>query len=180
MRRVTGQHNRTKRSFWRREDGHATIELVIIFPALLFLMLSCVELGLINFRQTMLSRGLDTAVREVRLSAIEGLDHESLVDLICDHAFGVPSCGTTMRLEMRPVDPANWDALPPSADCIDRSEPLRPVREFDPGGSNQLMLLRACIKQKPLFTTIGVGNLLKHDGAGNYALVARSAFVQEP
>lgn len=42
------------------------------------------------------------------------------------------------------------------------------------------MFLRACAKFEPVFPTLGMGDNLVKDGAGMYALVSTSAFVQEP
>ena len=68
----------------------------------------------------------------------------------------------------------------PSPDCVDTSEDVQPVRTFINGQENDLMVLRACVKIDPIFPTTGLGKQLIKDGAGQVALVAMAAFVQEP
>jgi len=81
---------------------------------------------------------------------------------------------------MIPTDPRNFAALDPTPDCTDASEPSKPVRTFIPGGQNQLMLLRACLKYSPMFPEAMLGDALVKDSAGDVALTTISAFVQEP
>lgn len=168
------------RAFLRSERGHAATEFALLFPVLLVLTLSTMELGIATFRKAMLVRGLDEAVRQVRISSTVGLTHDDMKDMICEFGVGLPGCSDSLRLEMRPVDPRSWSGLDAQVDCVDRSEPIQPVRSFNPGSSNELMILRACIRFKPLFPTSGMGKAMEKDGSGEYSIVARSAFVQEP
>jgi hypothetical protein len=43
-----------------------------------------------------------------------------------------------------------------------------------------MMLIRACAKFDPLFPTSGLGFQLPRDNTGAYALIAATAFVNEP
>lgn len=81
---------------------------------------------------------------------------------------------------MQQVDPRNWSMLAGPADCVDRSDPGRPVGEFTPGRSNHLMVLRACALFDPFFPTSGLGARLTKVSGGAYALVAVSSFAIEP
>ena len=79
------------------------------------------------------------------------------------------------------VDPRNWTGISQEATCTDKSEEVAPVTVFkNDAGDNALMILRACAKIDPVFPTAGLGKNLVKDGAGQFALVAVSAFVQEP
>lgn len=162
------------------QAGSVTLEFAILFPILISVMLSSVELGLMTFRASMLSRGLDQAVRTVRITNVIGLTHDQMKTLICANAKVIHNCESVVRLEMRPASLEQWVPLPEYADCIDRSLPISPVRTFTPGTANELMVLRACIKVSPLFPTTGFGLDIKKDGSGDYALIARSSYVQEP
>ena len=52
---------------------------------------------------------------------------------------------------------------------------------FSAGIENQLMIARACLVQKSLFPPIPMlASLPRYDDFGNFALVSRSAFVNEP
>jgi hypothetical protein len=71
--------------------------------------------------------------------------------------------------------------MPPApVACIDRSEDVQPVTTVTQGGANDLMLIRVCSKFAPILPTSVLGLSLQNDGAGNYALVAASTFVNEP
>ena len=128
---------------WARdESGTVIVDFAVMFPIFLMFMLSSVEMGMMTFRQTMLERGLDMAVRNLRLGFIEDPTHAKVKTEICRLSGFLPDCTNSLRLEMQPVDPRNYTNLPLSADCIDKSEDIAPVRSFVPGGANQLMVMR--------------------------------------
>ncbi|MBY6089502.1 pilus assembly protein [Maritimibacter alkaliphilus] len=166
--------------FWRNETGHAIVEFAVMLPLYLTVMLSGVELGIWTLRQTMLERGLDLAVRDLRLATGQATTHDELKDLICTYAGIIEDCSSSLKLEMEPVSMWSFSTLPTTVDCADRAEEVNPVRAFVAGDGNQMMLLRACVKFKPLFPTIGLGKGMAVDGNGDAAMVALSAFVQEP
>ena len=167
--------------FRRGEAGSATVEFVIMFPLFITIMLSSVEVGMITMRHTMLERGLDLAVRDIRLgTGILPKSHSQLKDMICDYSIYIPQCKQTLKLEMKPVDLRDSVTFAADADCFDAVEPLKPVRTFVTGNDNELMILRACFKFKPLYPLSGLGYALAKDGSGYSKMIAISAFVQEP
>ena len=168
------------RHFRRSESGTATVEFAITFPAMLFFLLSGVELGMVTLHHAMLERAMDITVRDIRLGTGTAPQHDDIKDLICERAGFIDDCGENLRLEMIQVDPFNWSGLAAEADCIDHSEDVAPVRSFVNGQDNELMILRACVKIAPVFPTVGLGATIDKDGAGNYSLLATAAFVQEP
>lgn len=169
------------RRFRRSESGHATIEFALVFPAMLFLLLSSVEMGLISLQHSMLERAMDITVRDIRLSTGNAPQHDEIKDLLCERAGFIDNCSQNMMLEMIEVDPRNWSGLSQNAACTDKSEEVAPVVQFkNDAGDNALMILRACAKIDPVFPTAGLGKNLVKDSAGQFALVAVSAFVQEP
>jgi len=168
------------RRFLRAEEGSATIEFAITFPAVLFLLLSSVELGFVTLNHAMLERAMDITVRDIRLGTGTAPQHDELKDLICERAGFIKECDVNLRLEMIQIDPRNWSSLPGDPDCTDQSEEVAPVRSFVNGLDNELMILRACAKISPVFPTIGLGENMVKDDAGQYSLVAMAAFVQEP
>lgn len=168
------------RRFWAGEHGSSTIEFAIMFPFFITLFLSSVELGMIHFRHSMLERGLDMAVRDIRLGTGTNPTHDDIKDAICNYAGVLPQCDANLRLEMILVDPRNYNPPPVAADCVDHSEDPVPLRNFIHGGSNEMMMLRACFVFSPIFPTAGLGYQMPKDGAGNVAMTAASAFVQEP
>ena len=166
--------------FCRSEDGSATIEFAITFPAVMMFMLSGIELGMVTLHHAMLERALDLTVRDIRLGTGTAPQHDRIKELICERAGFITNCDVNLRLEMIQIDPRNWVDIPADADCTDQSEEVAPVRNFVNGLENELMVLRACAKFKPVFPTTGLGASLEKDGAGQYALISISAFVQEP
>ncbi|MFB9149641.1 TadE/TadG family type IV pilus assembly protein [Roseovarius ramblicola] len=168
------------RRFARDPHGSVTVEFTIVAPLLIGFIVFAVELGMLAMHAAMLERGLDIAVREVRLGTGTAPGHDDIKRIVCDNAPVIADCGTRLRLEMIPTDLRSFATLDTTPDCTDTSEPSRPVRTFIPGGQNQLMLLRACLKYKPLFPEAILGDTLTKDSAGDVALTTVSAFVQEP
>jgi hypothetical protein len=169
------------RRFLKEEDGGTnTIEFAIWTPILLLTLATAVEAGLYTARATMLERGMDMAARSIRLETDTAPQHSEIKAEICQLAAIVPNCEATLRLEMIPRDLRNWQAVPGQADCIDRSEPITPVRAFESGSENELMVLRACSKIEPLFPWSWLSTAIQRDQAGDMALIATSIFVQEP
>jgi hypothetical protein len=168
------------KTFLRAEDGTATVEFAITFPAMLFFMLSGIELGFVTLHHASLERAVDMTVRGIRLDTGAAPQHNEIKDLICARAGFIENCQSNLRLEMVQVDPYNWSGIAAEADCTDQSEEVAPVRNFVNGQSNELMILRACAKIDPVFPTTGLGQNMVKDAAGQYALVSTSAFVQEP
>jgi Flp pilus assembly pilin Flp len=168
------------RRFARDRRGSASVEFVLVAPFLIGFIVFAIELGMLSLRAAMLERGLDIAVREVRLGTGTAPGHDRIKQIVCDNAAVIADCDTKLRLEMIPADLRNFTSLGGTPDCTDAAEPSRPVRSFIPGGQNQLMLLRACLKYSPLFPEAMLGEALVKDSSGDVAITTVSAFVQEP
>lgn len=172
------------RRFRRQDDAVVTVEFALLMPLYFTLFISTVELGLINLRHSQLERAVDIAVREVRLNTGSVKDHDSMRDTICNLSGLIENCDTSLRLEMIQLDPFAWVPPDPNPDCISDPEEINAPREFNRSGtSNDLMLIRACMRFKPIFSAWGLGEQLADaDGTslGLISLVATSAFVQEP
>lgn len=169
------------RRFRRGEDGSAlVIEFCIFVPVLFGAFLMSVEMGIYSMRQMYLDRGLDIAVRYVRLNTSTNYTHDDIKQMICDNAGWLENCQTTLRLEMITVNPRMFAQFDQTADCVDTSEPVQPVRGFALGEENEMMMLRACVKFDPLFPTSGLGKAYDKDGSGQAKMISLAAFVQEP
>lgn len=172
--------SRHLRRFRKDEDGSATVEFAILFVPMFTMLLSAVELGMIHLHHAMLEQAVDETVREIRLGTGAAPSHDQIKTMVCERTGFIDNCASDLRLEMIRLDPRNWAGVPEGADCVDSSQEVAPVRSFQNGQSNELMFLRACAKFDPVFPTIGMGKNLIKDGAGQYALIASSVFVQEP
>ena len=166
--------------FWRAENGTASVEFIIVMPVYIAVLTLGVELGLVTLRHTLLERGIDIAVREVRLGTGNAPQHDEIKDLICANSLMLLDCENKLRLEMQSADIRAFNSFDTSADCTDVSEPSKPVREWSPGQQNELMLLRACLKYKPLFPDALLGSALSTDSSGEASVIVTSGFVQEP
>lgn len=174
---------RKLRKFLRKEDGTVTIEFVILTPLLFTIFMTAIELGIYSMRQMWLDRGLDIAVREVRLNTANIPSHNAFKQTICGNAPFLPDCLNNLKLEMIQVDPRVFASLAGDADCIDNSLPIssnEQLRNYQSGTEHDLMLVRACIKFDPVFPLNGLGFDMAKDGSGQASMLAFSAFVQEP
>ncbi|MBY8974322.1 pilus assembly protein [Rhodobacteraceae bacterium NNCM2] len=166
-------------AFWRDERGNATVEFVVLFPWIAYLVFMLAETGVLMARSVMLDRGLDIAMRDIRLGLTPDVEHDDIKSMICDAAFLIDSCESSVLLELVPItDPTSFPSNPIS--CVDRTEEVDPVTVFNPGAREQIMYVRACIIVDPLFPGSGLGAMLPKDASGGYAIVAKSAFVNEP
>lgn len=167
--------------FRRDEAGSVeTISFAIWMPLIVLVLLTALEVGAYTARATMLERAVDMVARDIRLGTGSAPQHDAIKTQICERAVLVPSCETNLRLEMLQRDPRNWQALPATADCTDASLPVAPVRGFETGQSNELMVLRACAKVSPIFPITWFSEAIHVDAAGDYSLIAATSFVQEP
>lgn len=178
----------------REEDGNATVEFVVIFPIYMMLMAMSFELSLITLRQTLLERGLDIAVRDIRLGTGEyaqnGTEeeneaaaeeyHDKIKDRICEQSFGIGNCEQNLKLEMVRTSMRSFTPPGDTVMCTDRSEKGKATYHLEPGQQNDLMFLRACLKYDPLFPAWQLARALKADPNGQLAITSMSAFVMEP
>ncbi len=169
------------RRFRRSEDGSAlVIEFMIFVPILFGAFLMAVEMGIYSMRQMWLDRGLDIAVREIRLNTNVAFEHDDIKQLVCDNAGWLEDCETTLRLEMNTIDPRQFAQFDQDVDCVDTAEDAQPPRGFTLGQENQMMMLRACVRFNPVYPTTGLGRGFEKDGNGKARMVSTAAFVQEP
>ncbi|MEP4197673.1 MAG: TadE/TadG family type IV pilus assembly protein [Aliishimia sp.] len=168
--------------FRREENGQMVVEFALVIPLIFTIFMTSVELGLYSMRQMFLDRGLDMAVRQVRLNTSSQFSHTQVKAMICKFAGFIENCDSQLKLEMTPVDLRNFAGLNTTIDCTDASQPVAPVSSFIPGGEHEMMLLRACYKFHPVFATSGLGYQMSQngDGAGMAKMISMAAFVQEP
>jgi len=162
------------------EDGAVSIEFFLVVGVVVSVMVIGLELGFINLRQALLERGLDMAVREVRLGTGTDPQHDDIKELVCQNSIFIKFCEDNLFLEMVPDDIRSYAGLNELPHCTDVPAPSRPVREFTPGQPNELMLMRACLKFEPIFPEAFLAQRLTTDGEGNAVIVAVTSFVQEP
>ncbi|MEO9518424.1 MAG: TadE family protein [Paracoccaceae bacterium] len=172
------------RQFGRKEDGQVAVEFVLAVPLVFTLFMTSVEMGIYAVRQMFLERGMDLAAREIRLATGSEPQHDDIKNNICGFAGFLPDCNSTLRLEMVRMDPRAFDqSIYGEPDCLDAPEPVTDpgdLRNFIPGNSHELVILRACYAFEPVFPTSGLGFAWAQDNSGRAHMFASSAFVQEP
>ena len=165
---------------FRREDGTASVEFVMVVPVLLTVFMASFESGLLMTRSIMLEQAVDITMRELRLGHYPLPDAALLKREICKRTIIFKSCETNIMIEMTRVSTQTW-ALPlTNVSCVDREEEIQPVTALQIGQQNDVMLIRVCVIQDALFPTSKYGLHLATDAQGGYGLVAVSAFVTEP
>jgi len=171
---------RPLRRFLSDRRGNATLEFVVLVFPLVYLIFTIVELGVYMTRSVMVQRGLDITMREVRLGLAPGMEPEDIKRSICDDAFLLVGCEEALQLEVTPLDDVDLFGSS-EVNCQDRTDDdIEPVTTYDPGGASELMFVRACLVVNPIFPGVGLGAKLPTDASGGYAIVAETAFVNEP
>ena len=179
IRRITHRMRQALRDF-RREDGVASFEFVLMVPAFMAIFSASFESGLLMTRYIMLERSLDIVVRDLRLGSFTNPTHDTIKKAVCDLTVIFPDCENILMLELTKVSTSTWLPLPSDVTCVDRSETVQHVTQFSTGLENELMLIRACAVFDPIFPGTGIGLQLPKENGGGYMLIARSAFVNEP
>lgn len=164
--------------FRRDKSGAASVEFVIVAPVYLAIMFSMFEAGWLMTQSMMLERGLDITVRDLRLGAQTDLSHDNFKTIICNKAKILKDCQDNVLLELVPI--ASSADVPTTTTCVDRASNVDPVVTFNAGKRSEIMFIRACVVIDPLMPGMGLGLHLPKDATGGFALVAYSAFVNEP
>lgn len=185
------------RAFLSDENGTATIEFVFIVPTVMLIFLASFESSYFMICHVSLERSVDIVVRDIRLGKMDYLktqsqsaQHTALKELICETSIlnSKQTCVDSMRIWMQAINTADFAMVAPPRACVDRSEPIDPLdpgpstAEFKFGDDNEIMLLRICLKEEPMFPTsvIGAGLIAGGENDGSYALMTTSVFVNEP
>ncbi|MEL6465552.1 MAG: TadE/TadG family type IV pilus assembly protein [Pseudomonadota bacterium] len=168
------------RRFRREEDGHMVVEFALAVPLMFTLFMTSVEMGIYQVRQGFLDRGLDMAVRNVRLNTGANYAHGDIKSMVCEYSGFLEDCNSVLKLEMMPVSARDFSGFPNAPECVDVSMDVTPSTNFVHGAEHQLMMLRACYAFNPVFPMTGLGRSFEKDGAGRVHMVSMSGFVQEP
>jgi Flp pilus assembly protein TadG len=175
------------RQFVKDESGTATIEFLFVFPIVFLIFTAAFESSMYMARYVMLDRGVDTVIRQIRLGNYSNLTHQSLKQKICESGLMVSSkadCLNRMRIWMQPVNTADFTMAAPPVACVDQASQVNttepPANEFAYGTDNDIMLLRICLKEWPMFPTSGISVKMPTQPDGSVAMIVTSVFVNEP
>jgi hypothetical protein len=173
--------------FLRDESGTAAIEFIFVFPIIFLLFTASFESSMYMVRAVMLERAVDQTVRKIRLGLYEGMLHQQLKQTICESGLmisSVASCVNSMRIWMQPINTGDFAMVAPPRVCVDSVQDINTTEptadEFAYGGDNDIMLMRICLKETPMFPTTAISVKMPVDADGTYALATTTVFVNEP
>jgi hypothetical protein len=192
------------RAFLSDEGGTASIEFLFVVPIVMLIFIASIESSYFMIRHVMLERSVDIVVRDIRLGTLDYLKdqkdangdtvnaefrHNVLKELICSTSIlsSKEACVSAMKIWLQPINVANFDMVAPPRDCMDQDADIsvdqtQSDAKFKLGSDNEIMLVRVCLKEKPMFPTsiVGAGLIADGEGDGGYALITTSIFVNEP
>jgi hypothetical protein len=169
------------RRFTRCEEGGGVLEFVIMLPLVMFIFMASAEAGIYTARQILLDRAVDLTMRDLGLGNIVNPTHDRIKADICSNVPAIPNCDDNIRVELIPVSTTTWNLPTTAPTCIDRSSDVQPALRFNPGGANELMLVRVCVVQDAMFPGAGIGRGLEEaNPQEGYRMISISAFVNEP
>jgi hypothetical protein len=175
------------RSFLKDDSGEAVIEFVFVFPMIFMLFTASVESSVYMMRYVMFERSVDMVVRNLRLAKYTNISHQDLKREIC--ANGVlgnspAKCANVMKIWMQPISTANFAMGSTSAACVDKADDINigvpPANEYTLGADNEIMLIRVCMKEWPMFPTTAISVKMPVQSDGSVAMIVSSSFVNEP
>jgi TadE-like protein len=173
--------------FLRDESGTASIEFIFVFPIFFMLFTASIESSLYMARFVMMERAVDIVVRNIRLGRLDDATHDQLKSLICNTGMLITtlqSCKDSMRIWMQPVSTASFGMNPAPNHCVDKSQPVNNnppgANEYKFGVDDEIMLMRICIKEEPMFPTTAISVKMPVQADGSYAMIVSSVFVNEP
>ena len=173
--------------FLKDDRGTATIEFLFVFPVIFLISTASFESSMYMARSIMLDRSVDLVVRQLRLGNYDNISHQQLKERICETgvmAASMADCTNKMRIWMQPVNTANFNMAAPVVACVDQADQVNiadpPANEFAAGTDNDIMLLRICLKEWPMFPTSGISVKMPTQPDGSVAMIVTSVFVNEP
>ncbi|WP_137110459.1 TadE/TadG family type IV pilus assembly protein [Rhodobacter sp. SY28-1] len=175
------------RQFLKDDRGTATVEFLFVFPIIFLVFTASFESSMYMARYIMFDRSVDIVVRNLRLGNLKNVTHQQLKERICESGMMAKSkadCTNKMRIWMQPVNTADFNMLAPPLACVDKASEVNtdepPANEFAAGTDNDIMLMRICLKEWPMFPTSGISVKMATQPDGSVAMIVTSVFVNEP
>lgn len=168
------------RLFRRSEKGTATLEFVIVFPIVMFLLIATFETAMLLMRQVMLERALDNSVRLLRLTNDSTVSTDQIAAHICQNTLIMPNCQDVVVVDLRVVDPPEYELPAEDTLCVDADGNVNPLNEFSMGADNEFMIVRVCAEVQRILPISGFGLNFTRDNNDNLHMTSASVFVNEP
>lgn len=176
------------RRFLADEGGSATIEFLLVFPIVFTVFTASVESSMYMAKYVMFERSVDLVVRGLRLGVFSTLTHQQLKQKICEGGMMVSNkaaCMNAMKIWMQPINTGDFAMGSTAKVCVDKASDINvtdpPANEYAAGTDNDIMLLRICMKEWPMFPTSAISVKMPSDPAdGSVSMIVTSVFVNEP
>lgn len=167
------------------ENGGATVEFVILFPAFMMVFISSFEASIMLTRQVMLERAVDLVVREVRLDIADTLTRGEIARSICNRARILPDCRANLVVELTEISQTTYDTPTSQTPCVNQLTSIVPKSSFTTNRTGRMIMMRACYSVQPTlpFSVLEgnrtLGSHLVNDEDGTFRIVTTTAFVVE-
>ena len=174
--------------FLHDERGSASIEFVLVFPIVFTVFTASVESSMYMAKYVMFERSVDKVVRELRLGSYGSITHQALKQKICEAGMLTGSksdCMNAMKIWMQPINTGTFAMGSTAKTCVDKASDINtgdpPANEYAMGTDNDIMLVRICMKEWPMFPTSAISVKMPTDSNdGSVSMVVTSVFVNEP
>ena len=164
----------------RRDDrGTAALEFAMVAPMFFALMFSFYDIGLLMLRQVMLSQAVDKTMREVRV-ALTPMNLNDFISDVCDRAFVLPKCKSTLVVDLRPVGRLAVNLPTDNAPCRNPSvKDMKPLMRYEPNNPGEILYVRVCAVATPILPGYSIARSLPTNSAGEVQIVSTTAFIGE-
>lgn len=182
MLRVVKRKKRPTDDFLEDESGVSAIEFGILAPIFLSLFFGIFEIGYMFTKMSMMDFAMQKAAKQVYIGKASNgsVTHADLEQTICDNMFfSGENCTSNLNLEL--IEITDMSDVPSSTvECQDEILEINPTVTFNPGSANTTVFMRACMMTDVLTPGVGYGMNLPLAESGKFALVASTAFKNEP
>lgn len=174
--------NRSTKALIKDESGVSAIEFGILAPIFLSLFFGIFEIGHLFTKMGMMDFAMQKAAKQVYIGKASSgsVTHADLEQIICDNMyFSGENCTSNLNLEL--IEITDLTDVPSSTvQCQDEVLNINPTVQFNPGVTNTTIFMRACMMTDVLTPGVGYGMNLPLADSGKFALVASTAFKNEP
>ncbi|NRA87158.1 MAG: pilus assembly protein [Rhizobiales bacterium] len=171
------------RAFQRDKKGATAVEFAILAPVFFTLFFSIFEAGYLFSKVAMLDYAVSKVAKQIYIGAANRgvVTYEDIEKLLCDNVvIGGKNCTKDLHIELVIVEDLT-DFPDKNVVCQDsQGENINPIISFNGGVGVNVMFMRVCLMTNILVPGLGLGLQLPKTDANRYAIVATTAFVNEP
>jgi Flp pilus assembly pilin Flp len=167
--------NKLVRRLLRQDDGAAAVEFAMVAAPFLAIIFAIIETCIVFFASQTLEAAAADAGRLVMTGQAKTFDAAKFKETACAKIVAILDCSKGIMVDVRKF--SSFSAVD-TAKPIDANGNVNFTPQYDPGGPEDIILVRL-IYQSPVWFTLFGYNLANVSG-GKYLMVATSAFRNEP